>query len=64
MLPAEFPVGSVVLVDIAASYVIHELVALRADPPEELSTVEMLTCSPQMEQEGTNVDVELKWQVI
>ena len=37
-LPAGFAVGSVELVDIAASCVIHTPVALRPAPPEELST--------------------------
>ena len=38
ILPAEFAVGSVELVDIAASSVIYTPVALRPAPPEELST--------------------------
>ena len=38
ILPAEFAVGSVELVDIAASCLIHTPVALRPAPPEELST--------------------------
>ena len=37
ILPAGFAVGSVELVDIAASSVIHTLVALRPPPPKELS---------------------------
>jgi hypothetical protein len=53
ILPAGFAVGSVELVDIAASCVIHAPVALRLAPPEELSAretghcsvVEMLACS-------------------
>ena len=53
ILPAEFAVGSVELVDIAASSVIHTPAALMPAPPEELSArekghcsvVEMLACS-------------------
>ena len=37
IIPAVFAVGSVKLVDIAASSVIHTPVALRLAPPEELS---------------------------
>ena len=38
ILPAGFAVGSVELVDIAASCVIHTPAALRPAPPEELPT--------------------------